>query len=83
MMSDLSPRLDALRADDGRISAATRFRLAVATFEHTAQYDGAIAQYLGAMEDTGQRQSFPRTWNSQHVKKQPPRARSSSASSPR
>ncbi len=59
-----------LRDNTGRISAATRFRLAVATFEHTAQYDGAIAQYLGAIDAKGQRQTFPHTWNSQSVKKQ-------------
>jgi len=59
-----------LEADQGRISAATRFRLAVSTFEHTAAYDGAIANYLGTVTDADTRQQFPRTWNSQHLKKQ-------------
>jgi phosphoribosylaminoimidazolecarboxamide formyltransferase/IMP cyclohydrolase len=68
--SDYAALLSELCASQGSISAATRFRLAVATFEHTAQYDGAIAQYLGAIDDAGQRQSFPHTWNSQSVKKQ-------------
>ena len=31
----------------GSVNDATRFNLAVKTFEHTAQYDGAIANYLG------------------------------------
>jgi phosphoribosylaminoimidazolecarboxamide formyltransferase/IMP cyclohydrolase len=68
--SDYATLLTELRLGNGKISAATRFRLAVATFEHTAQYDGAIAQYLGAIDDAGRRQSFPHTWNSQTVKKQ-------------
>ncbi len=59
-----------LRDNKGRISAATRFRLAVAAFEHTAGYDGAIAQYLGAIGADSTRQTFPHTWNSQTVKKQ-------------
>jgi phosphoribosylaminoimidazolecarboxamide formyltransferase/IMP cyclohydrolase len=29
----------------------TEFKLALKTFEHTAQYDGAIANYLGQEED--------------------------------
>ncbi len=68
--SDYPALLAELRANKGRVSAATRFRLAVATFEHTAQYDGAIAQYLGAIDSAGQHLQFPHTWNSQVVKKQ-------------
>lgn len=52
------------------ISAATRFRLAVSTFEHTAAYDGAIANYLGARDESGKALLFPRTWNSQQLLKQ-------------
>ena len=52
------------------ISAATRYRLAVSTFEHTAAYDGAIANYLGARDDSGNSTQFPRTWNSQFIHKQ-------------
>ena len=33
---------------EGALSYATRFDLAVKAFEHTAQYDGMIASYLGA-----------------------------------
>ena len=68
--SDYPALLTELRANAGKVSAATRFRLAVATFEHTAQYDGAIAQHLGALDGAGQRQAFPHTWNNQTVKKQ-------------
>ena len=52
------------------ISAATRYRLAVSTFEHTAAYDGAIANYLGARDASGNASLFPRSWNSQQLLKQ-------------
>ncbi|MEX2366501.1 MAG: bifunctional phosphoribosylaminoimidazolecarboxamide formyltransferase/IMP cyclohydrolase, partial [Pseudohongiellaceae bacterium] len=59
-----------LQANDGCIAAATRFNLAVRTFEHTAQYDGAIANYLGCTSAAGEKSSFPQTWNSQFILKQ-------------
>lgn len=52
------------------IGAETRFKLAVRTFEHTAGYDGAIANYLGARSLDGAAQTFPQTWNSQFIHKQ-------------
>jgi phosphoribosylaminoimidazolecarboxamide formyltransferase/IMP cyclohydrolase len=46
--------------NDNQLSRATRFDLAVKTFEHTARYDAAIANYLGArLEDNVS--DFPRT----------------------
>jgi phosphoribosylaminoimidazolecarboxamide formyltransferase/IMP cyclohydrolase len=48
----------------GAVTAATRFDLAIKTFEHTAKYDGAIANYLGARPDGGIA-DFPRTINLQ------------------
>ena len=33
------------------VSAETRFDLAVKAFEHTAHYDGTIANYLGTLVD--------------------------------
>jgi phosphoribosylaminoimidazolecarboxamide formyltransferase/IMP cyclohydrolase len=68
--ADYPALLAELRDNQGKVSAATRFRLAVTTFEHTAQYDGAIAQHLGAVDGAGHKQAFPRTWNSQFAKKQ-------------
>ncbi len=38
--------LEEMRKRDGEFSAATRFRLAVKAFEHTARYDGIVANYL-------------------------------------
>lgn len=54
------------------LSAATRFDLAVKAFEHTAQYDGMIAQYLGARvgKAEGEADRFARTFNLQLNKAQ-------------
>jgi len=46
------------------VSDKTRFDLAVKTFEHTSNYDGAIANYLGARLEQ-QTAEFPRTINLQ------------------
>ncbi|MDY0071029.1 MAG: bifunctional phosphoribosylaminoimidazolecarboxamide formyltransferase/IMP cyclohydrolase [Thauera sp.] len=40
-----------LKANGGALSYATRFKLAVKAFTHTARYDGAIANYLTALVD--------------------------------
>lgn len=61
--------LDEIRGAGG-VSADTRFDLAVKTFEHTARYDGAIANYLGAVVPEGEPATFPRTFNSQYEKAQ-------------
>ncbi len=49
----------------GGVSDATRFDLAVKVFEHTARYDGAIANYLGARVGAEAEGGFPRTFNMQ------------------
>ena len=49
----------------GGITATTRFRLAVKAFEHTARYEGAIANYLGRVRDGGEITDFPNTINLQ------------------
>lgn len=54
--------LNELNTHNG-ITATSRFDLAVKTFEHTAQYDSAIANYLGAIKPDGARDAFPRTFN--------------------
>ena len=53
----------------GGVDDATRFDLAVKTFEHTAHYDGVIANYLGAITED-QKAGFPCTFNSQFNKAQ-------------
>ena len=46
--SQYQPVLDELRASDASIGDATRYRLAQEAFHRTAQYDAAIAAYLGS-----------------------------------
>lgn len=62
--------LGELQESGGLLEADTRFRLAVKTFEHTARYDGAIANYLGSISDSGERVTFPHTFNVQFRKMQ-------------
>ncbi len=58
--ADYDRVLQEMDANDNAVNDATRFDLAVKTFEHTARYDGAIANYLGARVD-GEVSDFPRT----------------------
>ena len=58
--ADYERVLQEMDANDNAVSDATRFDLAVKTFEHTARYDGAIANYLGARVG-GEVSDFPRT----------------------
>ncbi|HNI62587.1 MAG TPA: bifunctional phosphoribosylaminoimidazolecarboxamide formyltransferase/IMP cyclohydrolase, partial [Agitococcus sp.] len=53
----------------GGLSQNTRFDLAVKAFEHTAAYDGMIANYLGRLV-TEPAQQFSRTFNTQFIKAQ-------------
>ncbi|MBE0510203.1 MAG: bifunctional phosphoribosylaminoimidazolecarboxamide formyltransferase/IMP cyclohydrolase [Chromatiales bacterium] len=57
--------LDEMRANQGATTLATRFDLAVKTYEHTARYDGMIANYLGRINAAGDKSDFPRTFNLQ------------------
>ncbi|MGB5339283.1 MAG: bifunctional phosphoribosylaminoimidazolecarboxamide formyltransferase/IMP cyclohydrolase [Gammaproteobacteria bacterium] len=64
--ADYAPVLAELQQGGGELAAATRYTLAVKTFEHTAHYDGAIANYLGSVSADGERTAFPRTLNLQY-----------------
>jgi phosphoribosylaminoimidazolecarboxamide formyltransferase / IMP cyclohydrolase len=72
--SDYAGILESLKA--GGLSYAQRFDLALKAFEHTAAYDGMIANYLGTIDQsrdslsTEERSAFPRTFNSQFIKAQ-------------
>ncbi|WP_028487164.1 bifunctional phosphoribosylaminoimidazolecarboxamide formyltransferase/IMP cyclohydrolase [Thiomicrorhabdus chilensis] len=68
--ADYSRILEELQANNGQLAHATRFDLAIKTFEQTARYDGAIANYFGTMFSEDENDAFPRTFNSQFVKKQ-------------
>ena len=62
--ADYGRVLEEMGANDGAVTDATRFDLAVKTFEHTARYDGMIANHLGKL--VGEEKSeFPRTFNLQ------------------
>ncbi|MGB1906007.1 MAG: bifunctional phosphoribosylaminoimidazolecarboxamide formyltransferase/IMP cyclohydrolase, partial [Spongiibacter sp.] len=61
--------LEELRNNNGATEHATRFDLAIKAYEHTAAYDGAIANYFGRLVPGGS-DKFPRTFNSQFVKAQ-------------
>lgn len=59
------------------LTLETRFDLAIAAFEHTAAYDGMIANYFGTMvpsygenKEGDEESKFPRTFNQQFEKKQ-------------
>ncbi|WP_319380774.1 bifunctional phosphoribosylaminoimidazolecarboxamide formyltransferase/IMP cyclohydrolase [Thiomicrorhabdus sp.] len=68
--ADYARILEEMSANEGQLSHATRFDLAIKTFEQTARYDGAISNYFGKMFNTEENDSFPRTYNTQFVKKQ-------------
>ena len=68
--NDYQTVLDEMDANDGCVSNETRFKLATGTFEHTARYDGLIANYLGAIVENGKPEGLPRTFNMQFQKKQ-------------
>jgi phosphoribosylaminoimidazolecarboxamide formyltransferase/IMP cyclohydrolase len=58
-----------MRAHDGATSLETRFDLAVKAYEHTAAYDGAIANHFGRLVPGGS-EHFARTFNMQFQKLQ-------------
>lgn len=61
--NDYSTLIEEINA--GGISYQTRFNLATKAFEHTAQYDGAIANHLGLIQNDGSKADFARTFNVQ------------------
>ncbi|EED34666.1 bifunctional purine biosynthesis protein PurH [Luminiphilus syltensis NOR5-1B] len=62
--SDYHCLLEELENHDGHTTQKTRFELAIKAFEHTAHYDGAIANHFGRLVDGGS-DAFPRTFNLQ------------------
>jgi phosphoribosylaminoimidazolecarboxamide formyltransferase/IMP cyclohydrolase len=64
------PKISAAIAEHKGVSDKLRFDLAVKAFEHTARYDGAIANYLGTRLATDLPGAFPRTMSLQLVRKQ-------------
>lgn len=57
--------------DRTELTASLRYDLAVKAFEHTAQYDGMIANFLGSrVNETQEPENFSRTFNVQLEKAQ-------------
>ena len=68
--ADYETVLCEMRAGDGATTLDTRFRLACKVYEHTARYDGAIANHLGALAADGSRRDFADSFNVQFRKAQ-------------
>ena len=68
--SDYGNVIDEMKSNNGTVTEQTRFKLALAAFEHTASYDGAIANYLGTIQEDGSKSDFPNTFNQQFLKVQ-------------
>ncbi len=64
--ADYAAVLDEMRASGNKVSYKTNFRLATKVFAHTAQYDGAITNYLTSLTEALQhnsRNTYPSTLN--------------------
>ncbi len=57
-----------MASSNGAIGAETRFSLAKKAFSHTAEYDGAISNYLTALDAGNRKQAFPDRYNAQFSK---------------
>lgn len=75
--SDYDRVIAEMDANEKSLTLDTRFDLAIAAFEHTAAYDGMIANYFGTMvpsygenKEGDEESKFPRTFNQQFIKKQ-------------
>ena len=67
--TDYKDILAEMSLNNAATSLATRFDLAIKAYEHTAAYDGAIANYFGRKVPGGS-EHFPRTFNTQFLKSQ-------------
>ncbi len=63
--NDYEQVLADMAGNGGRVSAETRFNLATKAFEHTARYDGMIANYLGSLKADGGKTAYPCTLSMQ------------------
>ena len=68
--ADYAPVLAELKANDGGVSAATRFRLAQTAFALTARYDANVSNYLGALNAEREPLAYPLTYTTQFKKRQ-------------
>jgi len=59
-----------MQAHGGALTDATRFTLAKKAFSHTAEYDGAISNYLTALNASNEREAFGEKLNLQFTRAQ-------------
>jgi phosphoribosylaminoimidazolecarboxamide formyltransferase / IMP cyclohydrolase len=55
---------------DGKLTDKTKFALSVAAFNRISQYDGAISDYLSAIQPDGNHAQFPAQTNGRFIKLQ-------------
>ena len=68
--ADYPALITEMQANGGALTDATRFGLAKKAFTHTAEYDGAISNYLTALNDNNEREAFGAQLNLQFTRAQ-------------
>ena len=68
--SDYGVVLEELDKKDGCTTYETRYSMMVKAFEHTAAYDGMIANHFGSRNSVNKKSLFPNTYNIQLIKAQ-------------
>jgi len=68
--SDYTTVLEEMQANEGQLDYNTRYALMVKAFEHTAGYDGMIANHFGARDTDNKERDFSDTFNVQYFKTQ-------------
>ena len=67
---DYKTVVEEMQANDGQLDYTTRYQLMVKAFEHTAGYDGMIANHFGARNTDNVKRDFSDTFNVQYFKTQ-------------
>jgi len=67
---DYAGLLAELRDNGNRLGDATRYRLALKVFAHTANYDGEVSNYLSSLTPDGDHRHYPDTYTMQFSKLQ-------------
>jgi len=68
--NDYATVLEEMQAHEGQLDYSTRYALMVKAFEHTAGYDGMIANHFGARDTDNTARDFSDTFNVQYFKTQ-------------
>ncbi|WP_018078219.1 bifunctional phosphoribosylaminoimidazolecarboxamide formyltransferase/IMP cyclohydrolase [Thiobacillus denitrificans] len=68
--ADYPKLITEMQASGGALTDATRFTLAKKAFSHTAEYDGAISNYLTALNTSNEREAFGEKLNLQFTRAQ-------------